>query len=62
MVTLYGLDFVAPRVPTIAVHLEGNMTRNRSLTKGADKGLTSAVEGPFGGRRAEEPTPYPRQI
>ena len=57
MMALNGFDFVTPGIPPIAVHLESHMLWNRALTKGSDKRLAEATDGPFGGRRAEEPTP-----
>jgi hypothetical protein len=59
---LNRLDLVAPCVPPVAVHLEGDMAGDGPLGEGADKGRAQPVEGPFCGGRAQEPAAYPGEI
>ena len=62
MMALDRFYLVTPRVPAVAVHLEGHMLRDRPLRQGADEGRAEAVECPFGGGRAHKPAAYPGQI
>ena len=49
------LNLPAAREPSVAIHDEGNMLRHRTLTKCPDEELSQSLNGPFDGRRLEQP-------
>jgi len=62
VVTLDGLDIVAPGVPTISVHLEGDMAGDGSLPQRPYQDFSNTADGPFRRRRAEKPMAEPREV
>lgn len=60
--TLYCFDLVVPRVPSVAIHLESDMTWDGPLGQGPDQNLTESTKHPFCRRRMQEPTAYTGEV
>lgn len=57
VVALNCLNAVAAGEPSVPVHYEGDVFRDRALPEGSDQKLADLVDRPFGGRGGEYPFP-----
>ena len=51
----HSLDLMAASKSPVPVHDEGDVLGNRALTQSTDEEFAELVDGPFDGRRLEEP-------
>jgi len=62
MVALNGFNLVVSRVPSISIHDEGDMTRNRPLTQCSYQYIAKATKDKLSGGRVQKPVPQAGEV